>query len=203
MGQRHQIYVINKTKGKYSAIGAHHHQWLFGVTAASNLVRMVSAVERAKNFDKSSFEYYLSDPREVDTLVKAIFGIGLDGSVSMVHNEGKYLIDEDGNATPSKGDNNDGCTLIVIDNDKKQVRGAMFAFCGVEGFKGTIKNWTPVTPEKYLSCYYTDKEIKAEEIELERYKIVKNHKVKPVTQAEFNKIFAVDMPKKTKKVKGN
>ena len=33
MGQRHQLFVIAKVKGRYRTLCAIHHQWLYGHTA--------------------------------------------------------------------------------------------------------------------------------------------------------------------------
>lgn len=35
MGQRHQLFVIARLKGKYRSLAALHHQWLYGHTALS------------------------------------------------------------------------------------------------------------------------------------------------------------------------
>ena len=140
MGQRHQIYVVRKTKDSktnetsYSAIGAFHHQWCYGLTAASNCARLAdTALKIKQDGDEKNFEsFYLREGREIDVLVKAIYDLSLDHRLSMVHNEQEYLI-TDGVAYPERGDNNDGATLLVIDEVKKEIRACLFTPAFIEG----------------------------------------------------------------------
>jgi hypothetical protein len=198
MGQRHQVYIVTTTlndKGKteYCCIGAYHHQWLYGITATSDALRMRDAILKAKLDSLSEWsKYALSDHREVDTLAKAIYGLDpFSGRVSMVHNENEYLIDEEQQARPERGDNNDGCTLFVIDNEKKEVRYCLFSFCGIEAKHSKAKqDWKPWSAEKYLHYYYTKEEIQKGEMEPERLKYLKTKNLTEfvVDQKEFNKI---------------
>lgn len=183
MGQRHQIYVIIKDKNEYRAIGAFHHQWCYGLTAATNLIRTVQLANKVI----ARSVYLLMDAREVRTLVTAMYGVNeQEASISMVHDESEFLI-EDGVAFPDRGDNNDGCGLIVIDRDSKTARGCLFAFSGVEGNKGKAKNWSPMTPKQYAALYYTDAEL----LEFDNKELlnVLNVEIEPVTPKEFKSIF--------------
>ena len=183
MGQRHQIYVIIKDKNEYEAIGAFHHQWCYGLTAATNLISTVQLA--SKVIARSA--YLLLDAREIRTLVTAMYGVNeRDASISIVHDESEYLI-EDGAAFPDRGDNNDGCGLIIIDRDSKTARGCLFAFSGVEGNKRKAKNWSPMTPKQYAALYYTDAELL--EFDNKEMLNVLNAEIKPVTPKEFKSIF--------------
>ena len=60
MGQRHQIYIVTKGKkekgrSEYTCLGAFHHQWNYGLTATSNAIRLVDAIELGKR-PESEFE---------------------------------------------------------------------------------------------------------------------------------------------------
>jgi hypothetical protein len=191
MGQRHQIYVVHKVKEKYSALGAFHHQWCYGITAASNCLRLVEAIKKAKAdpiLDKNWCEYATQDAREIDVLVKAIYGVAPDGKISMVHNEAEPLIEND-NIHPERGDNNDGAALVIIDEDLQEVRACMFTPGWVEGKHGKLcKSWKSYTPKEYLEFYYRgDDLVQALKDNAERATYLEKS-ARPILQAEFNKI---------------
>ena len=191
MGQRHQIYVGEKKNGKYRAISAHHHQWKYGLPVVYALTRLVKLIEGAVS-DKDDFNYSFRDHRELNTVVTAAYGIGIDGYVSMVHNESTegYLINEERTKfQPCNGDNNEGCSIVLIDRDKKEVRACFFSFHGIEGrhTKG-LKNWTAYDRKKWLSFYHTDKELNEDKEDAELVKSILDQKVKLLSTAELLKI---------------
>lgn len=194
MGQRHQIYVVSKKKNQYNALGAFHHQWCYGLRAASNIVRLANAASKAKidSTDQKWVEYSLRDSREIDVLVKAIYGIDMDGTVSMVHNESEYLIEE-GSVRPERGDNNDGAALLIIDDDEKEIRVCMFTPGHVEGnHNEKCKAWKPYSPTQYLDFYYDSakrKEIGLDPEGVEKLNLI-NQPLKTIGLAEFKKIMA-------------
>jgi len=194
MGQRHQIYVAIKSNNKYEAVGAWHHQWKFGMGAASSLIRAIGFIQIAMKAGRNKWaEYALRDDRELDTVIKAVYGISLDGDVSMVHNETNqdYLI-KNNKFKPEKGDNNDGATLIIIDNDKKEVRGCLFTPGHVEGSHApddiaTFEAWTP---KQYLSYYYNLKEMNEKDFQsqFKREIVLLGKKIKNVSTDELLKV---------------
>lgn len=199
MGQRHQIYVYRKSKWRDDAavtrcIGAFHDQWCYGITATSNVIRLAEAVQKAKGSSitrKGEWnEHGLTDAREIDVLVKSIYGIEPDsGYVSMVHNEAEFLIDEEGRALPQNGDNNDGAALIIIDDVKGEVRACMFTPGHVEGSHGgNAKPWKAWTPAEYLAFYYNAEELLKLDPEYPTRSEAIKRSVKPILQAEFNKL---------------
>lgn len=194
MGQRHQIYIVSKDKGNYNALGAFHHQWNYGLTATVNAVRLAKAVLINKTLFSLKpgdwSDYRIEDSREIDVLVKSIYGVDLDGRVSMVHNENEYLI-EKGVIKPELGDNNDGAALIVIDNDFKEVRLCLFTPGHVEGeFGDDCKPWTVYGPLEYLNFYYRG--VKLLEIFRKNKRQAQflddNSSTRMVTQKEFDEI---------------
>ena len=197
MGQRHQIYIIEKKKNKYTCIGAFHHQWTFGFKAANDLIRLASAVETAKSASLGKWsEYTFSDNRECHTLVSAIYGLDpFSGYVSMVHNESDTsLIDDDQNARPEFGDNNDGASLVVIDNDTQEVRACLFTPGHLEGeFASKVKPWVSYTPQEYLDFYYKKN---AERNKNPRNELIEKTKIKHVDQKEFSAILKTSMKNK-------
>lgn len=185
MGQRHQIYVMVKTNKEYRPLGAFHHQWCYGMTAITNLTRTINMVRKAKLSCNNEWQQYtLSDQREIDTLIKAAYGVSLDGSISMVHNEAEYLInDEWTQITPENGDNNDGCSLIIIDNDKKEVRGCIFW--------PYAEKVQAIKREKYLLDYYNKEEQNEHEFINSFSKhlmVIHNSDFKNVTTQELKKV---------------
>jgi hypothetical protein len=193
MGQRHQVYVIRKTKEGYTALGAFHLQCRYGLSAATDLIRLVEAVSRAKTVYGEWDEYSLYGPREISTLVTHIYGVEpSSGYVSTVHDEREYLIKDDV-AHPENGDNNDGAGLVVIDETKKEARGCLFTPQHVEGEHGkTCKAWKAYAPAKYVRFYYTDSELlKTDELK----RSILSRSVKPILQAEFEEIFEASVKK--------
>jgi hypothetical protein len=187
MGQRHQVYVYSVSGKNAQCIGAFHLQWRYGVSAAVDCIRMSKAIMAAKQSSGAFSVHSFYDPREVDTLAKAIYGVSPTGSVSMVHNEADGLI-EDGHARPERGDNNDGCTLLVIDNEQQEVRACLFAINGLEGnHSKAVKNYEPMSPQEYTAHYYTAQELKSFDPQ-SAVELLMTETVKPVSAAEFKRL---------------
>jgi hypothetical protein len=191
MGQRHQIYVMvedNTTQELY-CVGAFHHQWLYGMGAYTNLHRFVALFEAQS--------YKQTDPRIINTMIKAVYGVSYrDMSISMVHDETDcdYLIDkETRQITPENGDNNDGCTLFIINPSKNEIRAGFFTpgYCEGNFFTGAqAKPWKAWKAEKYLSFYYSKENLNDPEF-LEAWRMCldfcENVEVKPITQKDLFK----------------
>lgn len=190
MGQRSQVYVIQLKDKEYSALGAFHHQWCYGLTAASNAIALYNLAGRAKTALGGAWEKYtLYEPRQIRSLVTHVYGVDFtDGHVSVVHDEAEFLI-KDGFAHPELADNNDGCALLLIDEDKKELRLSMFTPEYLEGSFWDGKPWKVYTPKEYVSFYYQehDKELIKTQPEFRRKLL--NTTVNPVSQREFNRIF--------------
>lgn len=190
MGQRHQIYVVRKKQDEYKALGAFHHQWCYGMRASTNLCRAVSLIE--KNKVKPLWcDYTASDPREIESVIKATYGIDFDGTISMVHNEAEYLIEND-RIRPERGDNNDGCSLIVIDEDKKELRAGFFTPNYLKGKHArNIKKNKAFTIQEYISFYYNSEEQKDTGFNnsfKEQLEFINGVSVKPIKQKELSTI---------------
>lgn len=197
MGQRHQIYVVSKCD-QYIALGAFHHQWCYGIEATANAIRLTQALIIGKTAaDGKWSNYSLNDQREIDVVVKAIYGLSPSGQVSMVHNKNEYLIDDNGIAHPELGDNNDGACLIIIDETSKEVRTCLFTPGHVDGeFGDECKAWKPYTPKEYLNFYYRGDDLaKALSGNKEFAKFIKMP-VTPVTLSEFKKVFSKSIKSK-------
>ena len=193
MGQRHQIYVVNKKENKYKPLGAFHHQWCYGLTATCNLTRACQLIEINKvRAIRPWNDYALSDKREIETLIKATYGVDCHGNTSMLHNEEKYLMD-DNSIYPSRGDNNDGCSLIVIDDDAKEVRGCMFTAHHLEGeFSRSVEQYKAYTREEYIAFYYKTEKIK----DTKELEIIAKYNLKPVHDYEMALLMAKDKESK-------
>jgi len=186
MGQRHQIYYVIKRDDEYTAVGAYHHQWCYGLKASSNAVRTVKILEDQ--------DYLRGDKREIETIAKAVYGLSLDNQISMVHNESEWLIDDD-NIMPAGGDNNDGCTLYIIDLDKKEFRACMFTPGHLEGNyydcdrDGQYKAWDL---NEYLAFYYNTEDLNETGMEKEKA-LVADHNVKPISQKELDLVLKAQL----------
>lgn len=208
MGQRHQIYVVHKQKNKFTALGAFHHQWCYGMAAVTNLTRAAKLFE-ANIIEDGEWQEYCSgrDPREVETVIKACYGVSLSGRISMVHNETEYLADaETGFIKPECGDNNDGCGLILIDDDEQKIKVGMFTPGHMEGQHWSGKPNRAYTRQEYLAFYYTQAEqnepkfLASFEHEI---KLLESGLLNPISQVELDaccgrKPKAPPKPRKTK-----
>lgn len=195
MGQRHQIYVVSLTDGKYEALGAFHHQWCYGMSALYKLSKAYEMLDKSTSKHGEFYAGSASDPRIVNTIIKFAYGGESDGSATMLHDETEHLI-KDGQIMPHWGDNNDGCSLLVINNDTKQIQGCFFTPSYVEGehYHGTKdghnKAWDR---SKYLDFYYSAEKrkdpgfYKAFSVEIT---VILNTTINPVSQKELNKILS-------------
>lgn len=184
MGQRHQTYIVVKCDNEIEAVAAYHHQWSYGLSAVTRCIRLVELLEKQK------YKSCLSDTRFIDTAVKSVYGVDLDGQLNIVHDQTEYLI-EDSKIQPDNGDNNDGCTLILIDLDKEIIRAGFFSIHGLEARHCDGQNYTLKSLEEYLACYYNKAELSELNMKKE-LKILKNHKVKTITKTDFKKIMKKD-----------
>jgi hypothetical protein len=201
MGQRHQIYVLAKKRNNegYEPLGAFHHQWKYGMGAVCDLTRAIQLISKAKFKYEKWCDFTCRDPREIATVITAIYGIDLKSNISMVHNCDDHLI-VDGKIKPELGDNNDGCSIIVIDDEQNEVRGGFFTPGHVEGQhgRGAKKNHF-YTRQEYLAFYYDLKEQKTLEFKKnfsEEIKIVESCTIAPIDQSELDVILGVKKPKK-------
>lgn len=206
MGQRHQIYVVTTNDSKkYKALGAFHHQWCYGLNAPLNLIRAALLIHKNKTGELLGdkwHEFICYDEREIETVIKATYGVSIDGNISMVHNENDFLI-KDGQILPSQGDNNDGCSLIVIDNNKQEIRVGMFTPGHLEGkyWGDKDKKNRVLSPFQYLSYYYKREdfnEYEDKEDALKMYDLVKDQNFNVVEQSELDLILTADKKPKKK-----
>lgn len=186
MGQRHQIYVVKKDKHGYTGLGAFHHQWKYGMSAITAFTQLYLILK------KYPYSSYMLDDRRLNTAVSSAYGISPNGNISIIHNETKFLID-DGVIEPEKGDNNDGCSLIIVDNIKKEIRGCLFTPQHLEGqyYKDSHGRNKALTREKYLSYYYNKKDQDERGFKKEfkhELKLIRNTNIKKISTQELKKV---------------
>lgn len=210
MGQRHQIYLIGKTtddkgKTKFRTMLAYHHQWLYGSRASQKVL------EACKMFE--AFEYPRFDERNLEAVMYSVYGLdqNKNGTISssILHDEREYLIDEKtGKALITRGDNNDGVTLIVLEmlkdsdsysSSKFEASYCLASFQGVEGSHSeSMKDFKPYNAYEYLSFYYNKEEQeacledKSDICDAIKYIWLNQNSYKPVKQTDFNKIIKKD-----------
>jgi hypothetical protein len=193
MGQRHQIYIVSKKDNAYKALGAFHHQWCNGINPPTNLTRLAKLLEANKLKHGNEWSNYCcSDSREIETAVKATYGVSLSDTISMVHNENQYLISKNGQILPSHGDNNDGCSLLVIDNDLKQVRGCLFTPGHLERLENAeYEKNKAMTRVEYLRCYYKLSNLGKPEF-IPYLDVMEKYYLNPILQPELDQILSED-----------
>jgi hypothetical protein len=172
MGQRHQIYVRlpkkfynkgNQNNREETTIGI-HHQWLYGSTALRQLSNLLT-------FVKNQTEYSpLGDKGGVGEAMDALVAIY---SVDIQHGyfhavcplwgdeedgESKVGTPGDECSDPTKGDNNNGIT--VIDLSGKEPKYCFMSVghleCLAEGQDENYTNFKPMSAEDYLLLHYPD-----------------------------------------------
>ena len=188
MGQRHQTYLITRNDDKRVVL-PYHNQWLYGRSAVFNAAKVLQTAK--KYTSKDQYNYRRLEENQLGEFWRAVQMMqdnsgGEKGSIGMTffHYEGidfpimKDFID--------RGDNNDGITIIDIDNLKY----CFMAFSGIEADK-QIPNYAPVDAHTYLDAYYPGwKTYKGTDISedcLHALELMKDFKV--LTLAELRKLF--------------
>jgi hypothetical protein len=188
MGQRHQIFlkVKNPVKnerlfrdkgertkarklfgaGKYTVI-ALHHQWLYGRSAAVNILNMLlytnqDTIESYTNPFGDDFSDYRSHTSTVNEYIDAVMKL-LEVQPNLLHPRGIgfenmiFLNDEDDDIRHhfTRGDNNDGITIIdtisrkycmmnIYDYDAEGEKHGIYSLPALQ----------PVSARRYMAAYY-------------------------------------------------
>lgn len=157
MGMRHQVYVVLPTEhplAKKTPVVGLHHQWLYGHTAARQLARFLTFVQKAGTSMSHPLLSGFDDPLKILT---AIYTCDPEaGYFSNVH----PFVGEDAEVckNPLLGDNNEGITVIdlrklSIKNGKRRGKIA-YAFVSF-GHKDFVEN-TPMSAREYVHGYYPE-----------------------------------------------
>lgn len=202
MGQRHQIFlkIYNPVKnerlfnghgelkkarkafgdGIYTVI-ALHHQWLYGHSAAVNILNMVlyTNLETASDYNNPFAKDYIGVHNEPDTLKEYINDVMnmLTIQVSPLHPRGigfermLFLneMEPEMREYCNIGDNNDGITIIdtitrkycmmnIYDTDENEVNGIY-----------SLPKLLPVSAREYMKAYYPEDVKYLNEYDKERY----------------------------------
>ena len=159
MGQRHQIYIRlpkiyfnedNPNNRDAKTIGF-HHQWLYGATALEVLDNFL------KVYDKHIQDQYACLSERGDHRTAEIF---IEHILSVLPNSGSYerlhnLSDTSAVENPHHGDNNDGITIIDIE----QPRLPRYAFASLDHTEGRTSLPEGIyNAREYLSSYYHESE---------------------------------------------
>ena len=154
---RHQVYVVLPTEhplAKKTPVVGLHHQWLYGHTAARQLARFLTFVQKAGTSMSHPLLSGFDDPLKILT---AIYTCDPEaGYFSNVH----PFVGEDAEVckNPLLGDNNEGITVIdlrklSIKNGKRRGKIA-YAFVSF-GHKDFVEN-TPMSAREYVHGYYPE-----------------------------------------------
>ncbi|KAL2041824.1 hypothetical protein N7G274_005608 [Stereocaulon virgatum] len=162
MGQRHQLFVIARVKGRYRTLCAVHHQWLYGHTALrrclgtlkifqdpTNRLPIQQELIAASNHDDNFWappcdkEYDVPFPFIATCLVLGA-SYSPDGYHHQVSLESFCMAYND-------GDNNNGITIFDITN-LSHVQYCFVDFNGMESDR-EVPLMTPLSARTYLEAY--------------------------------------------------
>lgn len=164
MGQRHQIYVRipaiaykqadNPNNRPEKTIGI-HHQWLYGRTALKLLKNFLTWIDAHE--DPENGHVFGDNPRywthhEAQLVLNACYSVNVsEGYYHNVHTLGAECED------PTRGDNNDGITIIDLTQGKPKYCFMSIGHLDGEGWYSGGEgspNFTPFTAEDYVTYYY-------------------------------------------------
>ena len=177
MGQRHQLFVIAKIKGKYRSLAAVHHQWLYGHTALSRCQGLLTIFSNPKNAFALQHELKIAAESENlwkeecnhnDLTVRFPFimtCLVLGASYASEENYLHRVHVEPFNLKYDGGDNNNGITIIDI-SKLDDVRYCFVDFYGMESER-EVQLLTPLSAAIYLGAYYDLN--KAEEVYMQDF----------------------------------
>jgi hypothetical protein len=159
MGQRHQIYVKleganfgnNNPNNRPPQVIGVHHQWLYGATAARQLLNLLKFHKNQQKYGPFTGKAAMSDPADA---LRSIYSVDIDdGYYHQVSSLGEDTCED-----PRLADNNDGIT--VIDFSKKE---AKYAFMSIHRLEGAApsqeKNYgdfEPISAKEWIGLYYPD-----------------------------------------------
>lgn len=152
MGQRHQIYLRIPTEQQVCGI---HHQWLYGCTALRSLANFLTFAKNSKDFTGKAYGYELTHVSNAERVLQAVYSIDV--------NEGYYhqthILQHGEPEQPTKGDNNNGITVIDLSGDKPK-------YCFSALYDGhleclddsvdldSIKAFKPMGAREYIELHY-------------------------------------------------
>ncbi|KAI4099490.1 MAG: hypothetical protein LQ339_005917 [Xanthoria mediterranea] len=173
MGQRHQLFVIARIKGRYRQLCAIHHQWLYGHTAlrrcrdtlsifANATIRLpiqqelIAASKKDDDFwldrDDDEKNAHVPFPFIMTCLVMGS-SFNVDGYYHGVSVEPFYMAYD-------RGNNNNGITVFDI-TELDDVRYCFVDFMGMESEREVELN-SPLSARIYLEAYYVLEETEDE-----------------------------------------
>lgn len=156
MGQRHQVYVRlpkkfyndgNPNNREAVTIGL-HHQWLYGMTAIKQLGRAYIYFAHAAT-DKYHTAHSSHPEEALDALASIYSMILEDGYYHRVH---KFDIDDSVCRDPYLGDNNDGVTVIDLE-DPENMKVGFLSVGHTEGEKSLPEGI--YSAQQYIDSYYS------------------------------------------------
>ena len=160
MGQRHQVYVFvtDKDNGNICAY-AYHNQWCYGTLPLRHLARIVKFQKKAQEYNDIGGCHY-DETDKISAILALDIEDGTYGGYFSIINE---VTEKDDNGCidhntvdPSRGDNNDGITVICIDGNTKKVQ---YCFMNIgEGDSSVMeaKPKHPLSAKEYVSLYYKE-----------------------------------------------
>jgi hypothetical protein len=161
MGQRHQVYVFvtDKNNGNVRAY-AYHNQWCYGTLPLRHLARIVKFQKKAQEYNDIGGSCHDDETDKIAAILALDIEEASYGHYFSIINEVTEK-DTDGcidfnTVDPSRGDNNDGITVIRIDGKTKKVQ---YCFMNVGEGDGTIlaaPKGKPLSAKEYVSLYYKE-----------------------------------------------
>ncbi|KAG7449251.1 uncharacterized protein BT62DRAFT_929226 [Guyanagaster necrorhizus] len=175
MGQRHQVFAIAKlipkgdTKAYYRCIAAWHHQWCYGTLPLKAARRFLTLLQQKDNAEivldeicrvQNKFGRWRKKPElpnlpcsYISFLMGSAWNADMDDPADPYFHRGTFLgsiLDADMGST--RGDNNDGITVIDVSNPLKPA----YCFVSVNGLESAeeVPDMEPLSAEQYVRAYY-------------------------------------------------
>ncbi|KAI4266961.1 MAG: hypothetical protein L6R38_008455 [Xanthoria sp. 2 TBL-2021] len=164
MGQRHQLFVIARIKGRYRQLCAIHHQWLYGHTALrrcrdtlnilGNTTNRIPIQQELIAASKKDDDFWLvgDDDKNGHVPFPFIMTCLIIGSSFNVDGYYHGVLVERFYMAYDEGDNNNGITVFDI-SEPDNVRYCFVDFMGMESER-EVELHTPLSARTYLEAYY-------------------------------------------------
>jgi hypothetical protein len=156
-----------KTSEEVLKAYAYHNQWCYGTLPLRHLARIIRFQKKAQEYQGIGQGYSGSETDKISALLSLDLEEGAYSCYSDILEEVAEVKEVTGyngykgkqvdykTVNPSRGDNNDGITIIHIDTDTKKVK---YCFMNIGNGDTSIMEAEPLKPltaKEYVSLYYT------------------------------------------------
>jgi hypothetical protein len=217
MGQRHQVFLCLENKDNMNkalhihsfgqgerTVYAYHHQWLYGVSAGRNLLKVLNFAKKASTqphyqniFDArdSTLSTNFATAKVLGNLMGLNIENGVYSNFTLMNNPDdpceNYMREEF-----DRGDNNDGITII----DTINMKYCFMAIGHGDSIMNNQEQFKPMSAEEYMRLYYplgeqewADKEIPKVVRKLKKFKVMTRDEVVEWFPKMASKVLGVEV----------